>query len=162
MIHLSEFNLEKHPYTERAVICFIVKEGKILLIEKKTGMGKGKVNAPGGKIEAGETSLEAAIRETQEEVCLTPKNLIKKGDLYFFFTSGYSLRGEVFLASDYEGEPQKTIEADPFWCKIEEIPFHRMWEDDQFWLPEILKGMNIKGSFIFDEDLMIEKNIIYF
>lgn len=162
MIKLSQFNIQNHPYTEKAVLCFIEKEGRILLIKKKRGMGKGKINAPGGKIEAGETPLEAAIRETQEEVCLTPKNLTKMGELHFFFTSGYSLHGEVFIASDYEGIPQETPEADPFWCRIEEIPFDQMWEDDRFWLPEILKGKHFFASFIFDDETMIEKEITYF
>ena len=36
------------------------------------GLGAGKINAPGGKLEAGETALAAAIRETQEEIGVTP------------------------------------------------------------------------------------------
>src|SRR4051794_35353585 len=36
---------------ERAVLCFIVCGGRVLLIHKKRGLGAGKVNAPGGKIE---------------------------------------------------------------------------------------------------------------
>ena len=51
---------------ERGVLCFIVKEGRILLIEKKRGLGAGKVNGPGGRIEKGETAEQAAVRETQE------------------------------------------------------------------------------------------------
>jgi len=60
---------------ERGVLCFIVKEGKILLIEKKRGLGAGKVNGPGGRIEKGETEEQAAARETQEEVGITPRGL---------------------------------------------------------------------------------------
>ena len=48
---------------ERANLCFIVKGGRVLLIRKKRGLGAGKVNGPGGKIEPGETSMESAIRE---------------------------------------------------------------------------------------------------
>ena len=40
-------------------LVFIVKDSEVLLIRKKTGLGAGKVNAPGGKIEADETA-EAA------------------------------------------------------------------------------------------------------
>ena len=36
---------------ERANLCFIVKDGSVLLIRKKRGLGAGKVNGPGGKIE---------------------------------------------------------------------------------------------------------------
>ena len=37
----------------RATLLFVIKEGQVLLIHKKRGLGQGKVNGPGGKIEAG-------------------------------------------------------------------------------------------------------------
>ena len=37
-------------------LVFIVKDNEVLLIRKKTGLGAGKINAPGGKIEADETA----------------------------------------------------------------------------------------------------------
>ena len=64
-----------------ATILFIIKDGQVLLIEKKTGLGAGKINGPGGKIEPGETPLEAAIRETQEELLVTPHSPRKLGEL---------------------------------------------------------------------------------
>src|SRR5712672_1669473 len=33
---------------ERANLCFILKDGHLLLIRKKRGLGAGKINAPGG------------------------------------------------------------------------------------------------------------------
>lgn len=42
---------------------------------KKRGFGKGKFNGFGGKVEKnGETIYQAAIRETQEEGNITPKD----------------------------------------------------------------------------------------
>ena len=38
-----------------ATLMFVVRDGKVLLIEKLTGIGKGKINGPGGKIDPGET-----------------------------------------------------------------------------------------------------------
>ena len=38
-----------------ATIMFIIRDGQILLIEKKRGLGAGKINGPGGKIDPGET-----------------------------------------------------------------------------------------------------------
>lgn len=151
---ISEVDWNNWQYTEHAVLCFIRKEGKILLIHKKTGLGTGKINAPGGRIEKGETPLEAAIRETQEEVCVTPHNLIHRADLHFIFTNGYSLRGYAFFADDFTGEIAETFEADPFWVSENEIPWDKMWEDDTCWLPLALQGKNVKGRFIFDEDTM--------
>ena len=54
--------------TELATLCFVIRDGQILLIHKKRGLGAGKINGPGGRIESGETAEQGAIRETQEEV----------------------------------------------------------------------------------------------
>ena len=45
-----------------ANLVFLTRGDEILLIHKKTGLGAGKINGPGGKQEPGETSLEAAVR----------------------------------------------------------------------------------------------------
>ena len=62
----------------RATLMFIIDEAKreVLLIRKKRGLGAGKINGPGGKIDPGETSLECAVRETQEELGVTALNPI--------------------------------------------------------------------------------------
>ncbi len=142
-----------------AVLCFIVQDRKVLLIHKKTGLGAGKINAPGGRIERGESSAEAAVRECEEEVGLRPSGLEKRADLSFHFTDGFSLHCSAFFADSYTGTPVETDEADPFWCDIEEIPFPRMWEDDSSWLPMSLGGRRIIGRFIFDGDRMLSKEI---
>ena len=36
----------------------------------------------------------------------------------------------VYTATEFTGTPTATIEANPYWCQIDEIPFERMWEDD--------------------------------
>lgn len=61
------------------------QDGRILLGRKKRGMGFGKWNGFGGKIEAGETMRECAARELFEESGLKarPEDLIPVGDLYF-------------------------------------------------------------------------------
>ncbi len=158
-IKLNEINWQEYNYTHHAVVCFIRKAGKILLIIKKRGLGKGKVNGPGGKIDPGETPIQAAIRECEEEVGLTPANLSHHCDLHFIFTDGYSMRGHVFLATDYSGSLTETDEALPFWCNEEEIPYEKMWEDDLDWLPHILKGKRAIGHFIFDGDKILEKKV---
>jgi 8-oxo-dGTP diphosphatase len=46
---------------DRAVLLFVIRGGQALLIRKKRGLGAGKINAPGGRIEAGESPEEAAV-----------------------------------------------------------------------------------------------------
>lgn len=144
---------------EWANLCFIVKAGRVLLIRKKRGLGAGKVNAPGGKLEPGETALDAAIRETQEEIGVTPLQVEERGILRFQFSDGYSLHCTVFVAGDFLGEPVETSEASPFWTAMDNIPYAEMWEDDRHWLPHALEGSRIEGWFEFDGDRMLSKDV---
>ena len=144
---------------ERANLCFIVKDGRILLIRKKRGLGAGKINGPGGKIEPGETALESAIRETQEEIGVTPLEIEERGVLHFQFTDGYSLHCAVFLARDFIGVPIETAEATPMWFETGAIPYDEMWADDQHWLPQILAGSRFAAWFEFDGEKMLSKDV---
>jgi len=144
---------------ERATLCFIHKDGRLLLIRKRRGFGAGKVNAPGGKIEPGETALQSAIRETQEEIAVVPIEPEQRGELHFQFADGYSLHCAVFLAEDLHGEPQETSEATPFWVAADKVPYDAMWEDDRHWLPLLLDGKTFVGFFTFDGEAMVTKRI---
>ncbi|QEN07486.1 8-oxo-dGTP diphosphatase [Oceanispirochaeta crateris] len=147
--------------SEKAVITYILDGENVLLIHKKTGLGAGMVNAPGGHIEEGETAVEAAIRETKEEVGLDTENLIFSGDLYFHFLDGLKLRGTVYLCRDFKGSLIETDEASPFWCAIKDIPWENMWEDDRHWLPQALKNERFTGYFIFDKEKMVDKSLVF-
>lgn len=156
---VEEFDWESWEPAETAVLCYIFKDGQVLLINKKRGLGQGKVNAPGGRIDPGETPVQTAVRELQEEVGLTPLQPYEVGQLSFVFTNGYSLKGHVFFAHDYEGELVETEEADPFWVSVEEIPYERMWEDDADWLPMAMDGKFVTARFIFDGERMLSNKI---
>ncbi|MEM5948849.1 8-oxo-dGTP diphosphatase [Spirochaetia bacterium 38H-sp] len=158
-IKIKNIDWKKWQFTEKAVLCFVINNDKILLIHKKRGLGKGKINAPGGRIEEGETPIKAAIRETQEEVLITPINPVKYAELNFIFTDGYSLYGEAYISKSHTGIPGETEEAKPFWQEIDKIPYDRMWEDDRLWLPHVLNGKKVKAYFIFEKDKMLDHNV---
>ena len=147
--------------TEKATLCFVIRGGQILLIHKKRGLGAGKINGPGGRLEAGETAEQGVIRETQEEVGVTPVGLEQVGELYFEFLDGYKLHVAVFAADDCTGDLIETNEADPIWVKIDQIPYHEMWQDDPYWLPLLLVRNHFRGYFIFDCDRMLSHQIIH-
>lgn len=48
---------------ERATLLFVIRNGQVLCIRKKRGLGAGKINGPGGRIDPGESAEQAAIRE---------------------------------------------------------------------------------------------------
>lgn len=157
--NINEVDWKNWQFTEDAVLTFIQDENKVLLINKKRGLGNGKVNAPGGRIDRGETAIEAAIRECIEEVGVEPFDLVYVGELNFIFTDGYSLKGYVYFSNKFRGDMIETDEADPFWCNINEIPYDKMWSDDKEWLPLVLRGKKFEGHFIFDNDKMLSFNV---
>jgi 8-oxo-dGTP diphosphatase len=131
------------------------------MIRKKRGLGAGKINGPGGRLEPGETALEAAIRETREEVGVTPLHPSPRGELHFQFTNGLALHCVVFLAEGCTGEVVETDEATPFWMEPSAIPYHDMWADDIHWLPGVLEGKTFRGYFHFDEEKMMSKEVVW-
>lgn len=137
-----------------ATLMFIVKDGRILLIEKKRGLGAGKINGPGGKIDPGETPLQAVIRETQEELMITPYEPRKIGELRFAMSMCPDILCHVYRSDDFTGTPTETDEAVPVWTPVGEIPYQRMWEDDRHWLPLLLEEKTFLGCFIFEEEEM--------
>ena len=134
----------------RATLMFILEGEDILLIRKLRGIGAGKVNGPGGKIDPGESPLEAAVRETREELHVTPVEPRKMGELCFAMSDIPDIFVHVFLARGCEGEPRETEEAIPLWTHRNRIPYELMWEDDQYWLPRMLEGEKFRGRFCFE------------
>lgn len=143
----------------QATLCFVVRADRVLLIHKKRGIGAGKINGPGGRIEPGETPEACAVREVQEEVGVTPTGLVDCGELRFQFTDGLRIHGYVFRASGCHGEPQETPEAKPFWTSVDAIPYERMWADDVLWIPHMLAGRRVDGRFLFEGDALLDHHV---
>lgn len=153
---LSEIDWARWGPVDRATLLFVVEPERILLIEKKRGLGAGKVNGPGGRMDPGETPLETALREVREELGVDAKGAREHGELSFQFRDGYSLHCHVFRADGCEGEPRETDEAVPLWTPLDAIPWQRMWADDALWLPRLIAGERFRGRFIFDGDAMLD------
>ncbi|MDJ1432288.1 8-oxo-dGTP diphosphatase [Halostagnicola sp. A-GB9-2] len=132
-----------------ATLCFVVRDGCVLLIEKRRGLGEGLYNGPGGKLEDGETPRACAIRETREEVGIEVSEPEKAGTLEFVLDGSLHTKCHVFRTDSFDGEPTMTAEARPEWFAIDDVPYDRMWEDDRYWLPGVLEGKTVAGQFRF-------------
>lgn len=139
----------------KSTLVFIVQEEQVLLIHKKTGLGQGKVNGPGGKLEGNESWIDCARREVKEELNIEISELKWVAELCFMMSDYPDILCHVFLTDVYQGEAIETREARPFWCPINQIPYEQMWTDDQYWLPRALEGERVIGHFVFKgEDLL--------
>ncbi len=132
---------------------------EILLIRKLRGLGAGKVNGPGGRLEGDETLIQCAVREVQEELGVTPLDPVERGRLDFQFADGYSLRCHVFSTRRFHGSAVATEEAIPLWTRVDRIPFDQMWADDILWFPHLLAQRPFVGQFIFDNDTMVDMRL---
>lgn len=136
-------------------LCLLVKDEEILLARKKRGFGEGKYNGVGGKLEKGETPLEAMIRETKEEIGVIPTEYSKVGKVSFdefYKDKKVKLVFHLYIATKWEGIPKETEEMIPEWFNVANILYDKMFPDDRYWLPLILEGQKIDAYFDFDED----------
>ncbi|KAH7915048.1 hypothetical protein BJ138DRAFT_221832 [Hygrophoropsis aurantiaca] len=123
-----------------------------------------RYNGFGGKVEAGETPAEAALRELKEEAGIEAP-LQHAGTLVFVDEgSEWAFQIEMFSARTYSGIPTETEEMRPEWFALPSldegthsraesdpanefppIPYHKMWEDDIYWMPVLAKGQPFVG-----------------
>jgi len=143
-----------------STLLFLIKKTNdeitdICLVMKKRGFGMNRWNGVGGKVNQGVESIrEATIREAKEEILVEVKSLDKVAELEFYFphNSNFNQLVHVYFTEEWLGEPQESEEMRPEWFKVNKIPFDKMWVDDIFWLPEVIKGNLIKASFTFEVD----------
>ncbi len=145
---------------EEATLLFVVRDGSVLLIHKKRGLGAGKLNGPGGRLRAGEEPLQAAVREFEEELRVQPADVYKCGEVLFHVLDGTAIRIHVFKGADCIGEPRETAEALPLWTPVDAIPYDRMWADDRYWFPLMLADKPFEAHALFDGDELLAHEIV--
>ncbi|GGE96412.1 8-oxo-dGTP diphosphatase [Mycetocola zhadangensis] len=147
-------------------VCYILSETpdagyRVLLGEKKKGLGSGRLVGPGGKLEPGETPEQAAVREVLEESGLRihEEDLIPLGRIRYEFPhrEAWSQISWVFAIRSFHGDIVESDELLLDWVPVNAIPFDRMWDDARFWLPGALAapgaGDFIARRFVFGPDL---------
>ncbi len=136
-------------------VCYIRQNGRVLLQLKTDGrFGGGWWNAPGGKLDVGETAEEAVTREVKEETSLSVSRLREHGTLTFYFgdTTEPDYLVHVFSTAKFAGEPCDSEEGRLEWFAEAALPYDQMWPDDHIWLPDLLAGRNFRGTFYLTAD----------
>lgn len=107
----------------------VVRNGKFLVGDRSDGKG---ICGPGGHAQWGETPVEAAKREAQEEFGITPKNLRPLNGKSFGNGTVY------FWTDEFTGEP-RTDDKEMFrprWVSAQEVK-------DQKALPNFEESVNL-------------------
>ncbi|MDD2657809.1 MAG: NUDIX domain-containing protein [Candidatus Pacebacteria bacterium] len=132
-----------------ATLGIVLREGKVLLGEKKKGeIGTGKLSGPGGKLDLGETIPECLARETREELAfeLDVASLELVAVINFFAAGVVDFCVYVYLTETFFGEPQETADMIPGWYPIEDLPFDRMFDSDIHWFVKAACGEKFRAD----------------
>lgn len=137
----------------KATLCFLVKKDKVLLAMKKRGFGEGKWNGIGGKLDINtdNTVEDCARREVNEEIGVVVSRLCRTGHIRFTYLAKteWNQAVTIYTIPLWTGEPQETEEMAPRWFNTWQIPLKQMWEDDVYWLPQVLRGKWVVGECTF-------------
>lgn len=132
-------------------LVFIFNGDRILLAMKKRGFGIGRWNGPGGKVQSEETFFQTAIRETQEEIGVTPVLDQPCGKITFHVPSIGSWLCMVYRTEQFSGEPTESEEMKPQWFSIDALPYQTMWSGDDKWIPYVVKNQKFEAEMWFNE-----------
>lgn len=156
---MSDAGERADPY--EVCVVYVLREGvrgtEVLLGRKRRGLGEGRVVAPGGKLERGESPAQAAVRELEEEVglrttldALEPRGLL---DYRFPHRPEWSQLSHVFVCRRWEGDVVESSELAAAFVPLDDVPFESMWDDARYWLPAVLtSGARVASVFEFGED----------
>jgi len=146
---------QEEKILKEAVVCYLVEKDNdglithVWLAMKNRKIGMGCRNGYGGGIEAGETEITAAIRETAEEskVNVISESIVKMATVY---CHNKLENGELFIcpvhmyvADKFESEPVSCADQgmeDPQLYSIKELPLEELMSADREWLPQMLSG----------------------
>jgi 8-oxo-dGTP diphosphatase len=142
-------------------LCFFTRtdaagRAHVLLGRKKTGLGAGKVVGLGGKVEADESAVQAAVREVAEEsgLAVEPADLRPAAIVDFRFPArpAWDQWVTVFVTPRATGDPHETDEIAPAWFPVDRLPLTEMWDDARHWLPQVLAGRTVEADIVFADD----------
>ena len=136
-----------------ATLLFLIKDDQVLLAMKKRGFGDGRWNGAGGKVEPGESVEAAVVRETEEEIGVTPVKYVQVAELDFYFPDeGWGQKVITYFCTEWQGEPAETEEMAPKWFNKTDLPLGQMWPDDGLWLSRVLAGEELRAEFVFSKN----------
>ena len=147
--HLRDGNKWIRRY---AGVCFVdADSNRVMLGKKRVGFGKGLwQHSMAGKAEGGETPMQTAVREAEEEVGIRPEedSLIPAAVTLYEFTdrkvASFVMEVHIFVykVDRHKATPKQSIEiGETEWFPADRLPLEQMWADNASWLPDMLVGV---------------------
>lgn len=104
---------------------------------------------------------ECVQREVAEETGLRITDPELQGELEFIFPHkpADNFYCYVFVSRYFRGEPEDKGEGELRWFRKEDLPLEQMWDDDKYWLHEMLTGKFVRKRFYFNVNSKVESCI---
>jgi 8-oxo-dGTP diphosphatase len=154
-----------------ATLCYLKKDGQTLLI-RKSHKNKPDLhylyNAPGGKLEKGETPHDCILREVYEETGFVPKNLQLKG---IVLVSGAAIPDYdiqdwyifVYMASEWDGELlPSSDEGIPIWVDDNDVQSYMTNKGDKYLLECLKVPEMFEGRILYENREIIKAEFKYY
>lgn len=147
---------ERYQQIPRTLV-FLLHGNEILLVKIAADRGAwaGLYNGVGGHIEAGENPHTAAIRETQEETGITPRDIRLCGVISVHTNSSPGIGIHVFVGEVENEELHTSNEGEPEWIPLEKLNDYPLVADLPHVIPRALdsyrKNQTFCGLTTFDE-----------
>lgn len=135
-------------------LCYVIRDGQVLMLRRNRPPHVGRWTAPGGKLELGESPDEGVIREMLEETGLTVIKPVLRGIvtvydiaypihwLLFIYRADHTA-GQVAAADTHEGELR--------WIPLDRVMQMEMPRADVHYLPRVLaKAELFRAKFIYN------------
>jgi 8-oxo-dGTP diphosphatase len=104
------------------VTALLVGDGKVLMCERhKKKLYPLHWEFPGGKVEAGESLVEALIREVREELQVDCNVIREYFDDVMTYSNGITYHVTFYIVPDYSGELVNTEFNSIGWFSVEEL-----------------------------------------
>lgn len=122
----------------QAAMVIGTRDNEVLILKRspREKWMQGRWNLPGGQVEKGETPINAARRECQEETGITPQNLellyrVEKPSIILWVYSAQIPEGQVLL------DPRES--ADYAWVNAETVGMYDYVPDCERWIRSIVE-----------------------
>jgi len=149
-----------------ATLCYLRQNGHTLMvhrIKKQNDMHQGKWNGLGGKLEAGESPEECAMREIAEESGLQVSNLELKGILTFpAFDEIEDWYCFVFTARASTGDLIESSEGDLRWVPDGDLLSLTLWEGDRIFLPWLERDGIFSAKFVYEHGKLVGHQVVLY
>jgi 8-oxo-dGTP diphosphatase len=148
-----------------ATLCYVERENKVLMLHRITrpdDLHYGKYKGLGGKFEAGESALDCAKREIEEESGLLPHSLDFRGHITFPLFDGKNDWSVFLFCCQAEGQNLRHPEEGRLeWVERDRLLDLNLWEGDRHFLPWVLERRRFLARFEYSDGVYVGHTVTF-